>query len=74
MKTVSIHEAKSHLSSLIAAVERSGEKIIIQRHGRAVAEINPISHKSRLIIDPTLKKVQILCDLTQPTVEEWNEI
>ncbi len=74
MITVSIHEAKTHLSALIASVERTGEKIIIQRHGRAVAEINPVSHKSRLKLDPVLKNVKVMSDLTQPTSEEWDDV
>ena len=74
MFTVSIHEAKAHLSSLISKVERSGEKVIIKRHGRAVAEINPISHKSRLKLNSTLKKVKIMGDLTSTTLEEWEHV
>jgi antitoxin (DNA-binding transcriptional repressor) of toxin-antitoxin stability system len=52
-------------------VERSGEKVVIKRHGRAVAEIHPISHISRLKVDATLKKVKIMGDLTSPSLEEW---
>lgn len=74
MITVSIHEAKTNLSALISRVERSGEKIIIHRHGRAVAEINPISHRTRITVDDTLKGVKILDDLTKPTDGEWENV
>lgn len=74
MITVSIHDAKTHLSALIAGIERSGERVIIKRHGRAVAELTPISRKSRLIVDPILKKVAVHGDLTEPTVEEWENV
>jgi len=74
MVTVNMHEAKAHLSSLIASVERSGEKVIIQRHGRAVAELSPVSHKSRLNVSRKLKRVKILDDLTKPTTEEWENV
>ncbi|TVR46144.1 MAG: type II toxin-antitoxin system Phd/YefM family antitoxin [Planctomycetota bacterium] len=37
----STYEAKARLSSLIAQVERSGEPIIITRHGKAVARLIP---------------------------------
>lgn len=37
---VNIHDAKTRLSSLIRAVEQQGETIILQRHGRPVAEIH----------------------------------
>ena len=36
MRTVNVHEAKTHLSTLLAAVE-SGEEIVIARAGRPVA-------------------------------------
>lgn len=38
MKTVNIHEAKTHLSRLIAEVE-AGEEIVLARSGRAVARL-----------------------------------
>ncbi len=41
MQQVNIHEAKTHLSKLIAAVER-GEEVVIARDGRAVARLVPV--------------------------------
>jgi len=40
VKTVNIHEAKSRLSRLLAAVEK-GEEIVVARAGRPVARIVP---------------------------------
>jgi len=40
MINVNIHEAKTHLSSLVRAVEERGETVILQRHGKPVAEIH----------------------------------
>lgn len=40
MTTVNIHEAKTHLSALLARVER-GEEIVIARAGRPVARLEP---------------------------------
>ena len=74
MTIVSIYEAKTHLSTLIASVERKGEKIIICKHGRAVAEIVPVPRGSRLRIHPKLKKVKINDDLTHTTEEEWENV
>jgi prevent-host-death family protein len=53
MKTVGTLEAKTHLSRLIAEVERTGEEIIIQRRGRNVAVLGPCrstveSHQERM--------------------------
>jgi prevent-host-death family protein len=41
MTVVSIYEAKSHLSQLIADVERTGDEVIIRRHNVPVAKLVP---------------------------------
>ncbi len=41
MAVVNIHEAKTHLSRLLARVE-GGEEIIIARAGRAIARLVPM--------------------------------
>jgi prevent-host-death family protein len=38
MRTVNVHEAKTHLSSLLAAVE-AGEDVVIARSGHPVARL-----------------------------------
>ena len=40
MKTVNIHEAKTHLSRLLAEVA-AGEEIVIERAGKAIARLVP---------------------------------
>lgn len=40
MRTISLAEAKAHLSELLNRVE-AGEEIIITRHGRPVARVSP---------------------------------
>lgn len=40
-RTVNTHEAKTHLSKLLEAVE-AGEEIIIARSGKPVARLSPI--------------------------------
>lgn len=45
-KFVNVHEAKTHLSRLLARVER-GEEVIIARSGRPVARLLPIEPKGR---------------------------
>lgn len=40
MRTVSLVEAKAHLSELLTTVE-AGEEVVITRHGRAVAKVSP---------------------------------
>lgn len=38
---VSIYEAKTHLSQLIATVEATGEEVVIRRHNVPVAKLVP---------------------------------
>ncbi|MEW6755842.1 MAG: type II toxin-antitoxin system prevent-host-death family antitoxin [Candidatus Latescibacterota bacterium] len=71
MTIVSIHEAKARLSALIAEVERLGEKVVICRYGRPVAELTPIRRGPRTCVDPRLSQVRIKGDVTAPTEEEW---
>lgn len=73
MTTVSIHEAKSHLSALIAQVEDRHERVIICRYGRAVAELSPIARGKRTETDEALRDVKIKDDLTRSSVAEWED-
>ncbi len=47
---VSIYEAKTHLSQLIATVEATGEEIVIRRHNVPVAKLVPF----RPVVTPRL--------------------
>ena len=40
MKTVNIHEAKTHLSKILSEVEK-GEVYIFARAGKAIAQLSP---------------------------------
>lgn len=44
MKTVNIHEAKTHLSRLLRQVA-AGEEVVIARSGRPVARLVPIERE-----------------------------
>lgn len=56
-KTVNIADAKTHLSRLITRVER-GERIVIARAGKPVAELRPVRKVKKRAIpldDPLLR-------------------
>lgn len=46
-RTVNVHEAKTHLSRLLEAVER-GEDVVIARAGRPVARLVPAGPSARV--------------------------
>ena len=71
-KVVSIHEAKTHLSALLAEVERTGEKVIICRRQTPVADIVPHSERDRLDPHPVMRDIGLAYDPTEPLSEdEW---
>ena len=74
MVSVSIHEAKTSLSSLVRAVEQRGEKVIITRHGYPVAELVPVSRGKRTKLHSEVKDIQINYDPVSPTTEEWEDV
>ncbi len=41
MRNVSVREAREHISQLLASVER-GEEVVISRHGKPVARLEPV--------------------------------
>lgn len=77
MLTVNIHDAKTHLSSLLNKVEDDNETVLICRNGKPVADLVP-HRKSKIKFPlkphPLLGGLKINCDLTAPlSDEEWPE-
>lgn len=46
MKTVNIHEAKTHLSALLKLIE-DGEEVVIARNGKPVAKLVEFKKKKK---------------------------
>jgi prevent-host-death family protein len=47
MREVGVLEAKTSFTSLIAEVERTGEEVVVTRHGKAAVKIVPIDSARR---------------------------
>lgn len=77
MTTVNMHEAKTRLSQLVAAVEKRRELVVICRDGKPVAELRPVARprRIRLTLDPALKVTFAPgFDPTEPADEQdWPE-
>ena len=68
--TVSIHEAKTHLSRLVARVS-SGEEVIIAKAGKPVARLVPIKEKrTQRIPGSAAGKVVLMPDFDAPLPED----
>ena len=72
MKKLNVHEAKTRLSSLLADVEKKGESFLICRNGKPIADLVPHAKADRLTPHPTLRRIRVRYDPTEPlTAEEW---
>jgi prevent-host-death family protein len=74
MKTVNIHDAKTHFSSLLAKLEKDSESIVICRNGEPVADLVPHRRASRITRHPALSRIKIGYDPVEPlSADEWPE-
>ncbi len=72
MKIVSVHEAKTKLSALLVDIEKTGEKVIICRQGKPVADLVPHRKHNRLEPHPLMGQIRINYDPVEPLSEdEW---
>ena len=60
-RTVNLHEAKTHLSTLVEAAER-GEEIIIAKNGVAKARLAPIGPLKRVRKPSGLLNISYIAD------------
>lgn len=66
MFTVNVHEAKTHLSALLARVER-GEEVVIARAGHPIARLVPArDHPRRRVLGAAAGQVKIAEDFDAP--------
>jgi prevent-host-death family protein len=66
MKTVTIHEAKTHFSKLLARAHE-GEEIIIAKAGQPWAKLVPLTSKQRI---PVIAKGEVTSDFFDPLPED----
>lgn len=71
MKTVNIHEAKTHLSRLLAEVA-GGEEIVIARAGKPIARLVPADRPRRMadLLDIDRGRIIVHDDFTAPLPDD----
>lgn len=76
MKSVNVHEAKTHLSSLLVEIEEKGESFVICRAGKPIAELRPVARRSgRLAVHPLACQIHFAEEPTAPLApEEWGSL
>jgi prevent-host-death family protein len=70
-KQVNVHEAKTHLSKLLAEVEK-GHEIVLARDGKPIAKLIPFSagRKNRLPLGDLKGRIWIADDFDAPLPDE----
>lgn len=71
-KSVNVHEAKTHLSRLLAEVER-GREIVIARAGRPIARLVPAGPLPRRVLGLERGEIWIAEDFDAAMPDEWLE-
>jgi prevent-host-death family protein len=70
MKPVNVHQAKTHLSRLLARVAR-GEEVVIARAGKPVAKLVPVTeHSGGRQLGRDSGKVRIANDFDAPLPDD----
>jgi prevent-host-death family protein len=71
-KKLNVHEAKTHLSSVLAEVEQKGETFLICRNGKPIADLVPHRIANRLMPHAILRRIRVGYEPTEPlTADEW---
>ena len=74
MNAVNIHEAKTHLSEMLAKVKESGVSYLICKNGEPIADLVPHRKKDCMTPHPVMHRISIQYDPTEPlTEDEWPE-
>lgn len=71
-KEVSITEFKSKCLSLMRDVEKKGVRIIITKHGKTIAEVQPPDRKNEG--NPLKGSVLMQKDIISPVETEWEAL
>ncbi|HMM54544.1 MAG TPA: type II toxin-antitoxin system prevent-host-death family antitoxin [Candidatus Desulfobacillus sp.] len=72
MKQVNIHEAKTHLSELIAAAE-AGEEVVIARANRPTVKLVAVGRKPGASAFGCMRgTIRFVGDVVAPVGEAWN--
>ena len=69
MRTVNMHEAKTHFSKLVDSVRR-GNEVVIAMAGKPVAKLTPIEKKPKRCPGALRGKIRISKDFDDPLSEE----
>jgi antitoxin (DNA-binding transcriptional repressor) of toxin-antitoxin stability system len=74
MRTLTISNPDTILSSALIEIEEKGETFVICRNGKPIADLVPHNRKSRRVPHPVMSDVKINYDPTETlSRDEWPE-
>jgi len=74
MKTLTISEARSHLTDLVRDMKIDREPIVLTRHGKPVARIEPLRRDRKVADRYTLRglPIEVSSDFDDPCEDLWS--
>ncbi len=75
-RTIPVTQFRNQCLRLIDEVKATGEKLIVTKHGRPVAEVIPVTKKLKKSIIGWSSDIRINDDLSKPAIppEEWEMV
>ena len=75
METINASEFKARCPEILDRVQATGERIVVVRHGRPVAELGPTAHSAAAYSQMELKgTITIMGDIIAPADYDWLDI
>ncbi len=74
MKTMAASTFKAHCLAVVDEVHKTGEQVVITKHGKPVAKLVPLKRSADSIFGDLAGTVRILGDIESPAAapEDWN--
>lgn len=71
MKTVKAGEFKAKCLNLMDQVAKTGEPVVITKHGKPIAQLAPIKRKPKTLFGALKGQVTVTGDIVAPIDVEW---
>lgn len=72
MKTINASEFKAKCLAIMDEVAKTGEEIIITKHGTAVSKIVPYTNRPESLFGMHRNRIKAIGDILAPIDEEWD--
>lgn len=74
MKTMKAGEFKAKCLKVMDQVSDSGDPVVITKHGKAVAQLVPMTQKPKTLFGAMAGEIEISGDIISPIEGEWDAV